>query len=430
MVLACMVGQVAWADCTVFWSRDAENLGTVHSAEGPAEGAAVVVDGERIAAVGDPGQLGIAAAGEGVRWRDRTCAAVDISGLVVTPGFVAVDTQIGVKEIGLEPATVDAAGEDDRIRAALRVVDAYNPGSTVIPVTRIAGVTSSVVLPTGGVVSGQAGWVDLAGARQEDQVQNPSVAMVAHLGGASRAEALLRLRELLDDARFYGRNRAAFDQNRSRTLAASRLDLEALQPVVRREIPLAVHADRAADIEALVRFAEAEEVRIVLLGGAEAWMLAETLAEADVPVVVDPFIYGPHSFDQVHARADNPALLAAAGVKVLLSRGSSHNARLAPQLAGNAVRGGMDWEDAFAAVTSAPAEVFGMPDHGVIRVGAWANLVVWDDLEGGAVDPFELDSTVTGVWIHGRAIPLESRQTELFERYRTLPGTAAPLSLP
>ncbi|MBW1878747.1 MAG: hypothetical protein JRJ84_10335, partial [Deltaproteobacteria bacterium] len=67
---------------------------------------------------------------------------------------------------------------------------------------------------------------------------------------------------------------------------------------------------------------------------------------------------------------------------------------------------------------------------GVIRVGAWANLVVWGDVDGKAVDPFELSSTVAGVWIHGRAIPLESRQTELFERYRTLPGTPPPLSLP
>ncbi|MBW2255823.1 MAG: amidohydrolase family protein, partial [Deltaproteobacteria bacterium] len=394
VVLACVVGNTARADCTILVSRDADAPGTVMTPEGRAEGAAVVVDGARIVAVGDPGELEITAAGEGVQWRGQTCAEVDISGRLVTPGFVAVATQIGVMEISMEPATVDAAGEDDRIRAALRVVDAYDPRSTLIPVTRIAGVTSSVVLPAGGVVSGQAGWVDLAGARQEDQVQDPSVAMVASIDGASRAEGLLRLREVLDDARYYGRNRAAFDQNRSRSLAASRLDLEALQPVVRGEVPLAVYADRAADIEALVRFGKEEEIRIVLFGGAEAWMVAEALAEADVPVVVDPFVYGPGSFDEVHARGDNPALLAAAGVTVLLTRGSSHNARLVPQLAGNAVRGGMAWEDALAAVTSAPAEVFGMPDHGVIRAGAWANLVVWGDLDGKAVDPFELSSTV------------------------------------
>jgi len=430
VALACLAGGAARADCTVLWSADTGTPGAVMTPAGRVEGAAVIVDREHVAAVGDPKALGLAAARGGVRWGSRTCAEVDISGRLVTPGFVAVGSQIGVEEISLEPATVDAAGQDDRIRAALRVVDAYDPHSTVIPVTRIAGVTSTVVLPTGGVVSGQAGWVDLAGPRREDQVQDPSVAMVASIEGASRAEGLLRLREVLDDARYYGRNRAAFDQNKSRSLVASRLDLEALQPVVRGAVPLAVHADRAADIEALVRFAAEEKVRIVLFGGAEAWMVGDALAAAEVPVVVDPYVYGPGSFDEVHARADNPALLAAAGVKVMLSRGDSHNARLVPQLAGNAVRGGMAWEDAFAAVTSTPAEVFGMADHGVIRDGAWADLVVWGDLDGGEVDPFELSATVLGVWIHGRAIPLESRQTELFERYRLLPGTPPPLSLP
>src|SRR6185295_6478259 len=132
---------------------------------------------------------------------------------------------------------------------------------------------------------------------------------------------------------------------------------------------------------------------------------------------------GPGSYDQIHGRADNAARLKAAGVTVAISTFSAHNLRKLPQLAGNAVRGGLAWEQALDAITVAPARLFGMEHHGALVRGNVANVVVWSG------DPLEIGSSVLEVWIHGRQVSLRNRQTELFERYRELPGTP-PAALP
>ncbi len=90
----------------------------------------------------------------------------------------------------------------------------------------------------------------------------------------SRGELLLRFRELLEDARAYGLRRPAFEANRTRPLAANRLHLEALQPVLEGTLPLIVHVDRAADIQALLALAREYRLRVIVLGGAEAWKVA------------------------------------------------------------------------------------------------------------------------------------------------------------
>ena len=182
-------------------------------------------------------------------------------------------------------------------------------------------------------------------------------------------------------------------------------------------IPLVVGADRAADIEALLRLRQAFGIRLVIQGAAEGWLLAKPLAAADVAVIVDPYVYGPGGFGQIQGRADNAALLAEAGVEVILTTQSSHNARNLGQMAGNAVRGGMTDADALASITAIPAKVFGLEGRGVVEVGASADLVLWTG------DPLELSSHPVRVWINGRDIVLESRQTQLRDAYRVLPGT-------
>ncbi|MCB9759820.1 MAG: amidohydrolase family protein [Alphaproteobacteria bacterium] len=388
-------------DCTVFF----EGV-TAYLPDGPQEGVSVRVAGARIDAVG--AEL----SGEG-------CAAtIDGRGRVLTPGLIDPNARIGLVEVGLEDATHNDGGG----HAAYGVYDGYNPRSSVVPVVRIAGLTSAIVMPERGRVSGQAAAVDLAGATQADAVIDPSVAMVAHIGN-NAAEGLDELRTLLDDARAFGANPTAYDQNRTRTLGASRRDLEALQPVLKGDLPLVIGADKAADIEAVLRFARDQRVRVVIRGAAEGWLVADQLAEAEVPVILDPLVYGPGSFDQIHGRADNPALLHAAGVPIMFGTGSAHFARALPQLAGNAVRGGLDHDAALVAITATPAEVFGLTDYGRIEPGAMANLVLWSG------DPLELSTHVLSVHIRGRDIPLESRQTKLQERYLELPGTPTPPTL-
>jgi imidazolonepropionase-like amidohydrolase len=158
-----------------------------------------------------------------------------------------------------------------------------------------------------------------------------------------------------------------------------------------------------------------ERVRLVLVGATEAWMVAEQIAAAKVPVIVDASANLPSNFDMVHARSDAAALLHRAGVKVVLSTFDAHNVRKLRQWAGNAVRDGLPHAEALKAVTSAPAEVLGIPDRGVLAKGKIANLVVWSG------DPFELSTRAEQVVVQGRPVPANHRQRALFERYRTVP---------
>lgn len=384
--------------------------GTVWLDGAPVAGASVVLQGAQVVAVGvAPAGL---AGGASPTWQGAPCTKYDATGKVVTAGLIDVATQIGVSEIGLEAATVDAnPSVEDPIRAALRVVDAYDPRSVQVAIARRGGVTSVIVAPSGGFVSGVGAWVRLAGATQAEAVVDPDAVMVASLSHAgSKAEGALRLRELFAETRFYQQNTAAWLTNRTRPLAAEALDLQAMIPVVRGELPLVVSADRAADLEMLARMAKQEGVRLVIHGAAEGWLVAEQLAAANIAVVVDPLVYGAGSFDQIYGRPDNAALLVAAGVPVMISTFSGHNARDLRVRAGNAVRGGLSPADALAAITSVPAAVFGA-DAGVLAPGRVADVVVWTG------DPLETSTWAEAVWVGGEPRSLTSRQTELRDRY-------------
>ncbi|MCB9681896.1 MAG: amidohydrolase family protein [Alphaproteobacteria bacterium] len=380
----------------------------VHAPDGVHDGWDVVWQDGRIRAVGP----GVAPA---------TCAQPWPAGLEVTAGFVAAPTQLGLVEIELEQRTRDDHGDGDPVRAGLEVSLAYNPRSALIPVTRLGGITSALVVPTGGFVSGQAATVRLDGATQAAAVLSPSAGVVVDLDAlGNRAVALLRLRELFADARFFERTRAGQSYEHLSELSASRLDLEALLPVLRREVPLIVRADRAADLEALVRVADEARVRLVVLGAAEGWLVADVLAASGVAVVVDPLVYGAGSLDQLHGRPDNAARLVAAGVAVVIAAEGTHNARSLRFLAGNAVRGGLAPEAALAAITATPAQVFGLTDRGALTVGAHADLALWTG------DPLDVPGRLAGLVVDGVAQPLTSRQTALVDAWRTVPRSLVP----
>lgn len=403
------------AECVVLRPFDGGTT-RVHTPQGTVEGHYIVLlVGDEVQAVGEV-VPGLTADGS---WRGTACAVVDTAGKTVTPGLVEVASTLGLVEVGLEAGTRDGNAEwEHPIRASFRAIDAYNPRSSVVPVTRMEGITSAVVRPSGGRISGQAAWVDLAGATQREAIQQDLVAMVANIGGPSRSAAIGELRDVLLDAAAFPRNRAALERNATREFAAGLRDLEALQPVVSGRVPLVVGADRASDIEALLRLRQSvPRLRLVIDGAAEGWLLADALAEAGVPVIVDPLVVGPGSFNQIHARADNARIMADAGVDVMIATRSSHNARTLRQAAGNAVRGGLSHGAALDAITTVPASVFGPPSHRGLTRGGVANVVVWDG------DPLELSTSVSGLFVGGRAIPLDSRQWRLYLHYRDLPGT-------
>ena len=388
--------------------------GTVHPVSGPEiDDGVVLLRGDTIAAVGPRGDVSIPS---GAR-------RIDLSGQVVTPGLMDAATATGLVEVSAVGDTRDnALDTDDAVRAAFRVTDGINPNSVVIPVTRLGGVTTVASIPSGGAVAGQGAVIDLHGETIEQMLVRDRAALyaaftpdAADAAGEARGGLAMRLREALADAQFYAGREGEYQRGATRDLSVSRLDLEALTAVLDGDRPLVVEAARASDIDAALRIAEEFDLDLRIQGGEEAWMRADRLAEADVPVIAKALNNLPTAFDRLGARFDNAARLHAAGVPVALSTFDTHNARTLRLEAGNAVRHGMNRDAALRAVTLAPAEMLGVADtHGSLEVGKTANVVVWSG------DPFEPLTSVEHVFIGGTEMPDDSRQKRLLRRYDDL----------
>jgi imidazolonepropionase-like amidohydrolase len=384
---------------------------TVYTGEGPPlHDATIVIDGTRIHSVGSNLRPP-----EGVK-------VIDVSGKVITPGFVAVATRVGALDIELEPTSVEATlpPPADPVRAALRAADTYNPAAFTVPIARAGGITSALVVPDGGQISGQAAWVDLS---DRDWLRRGSAALRVAIESSGespgpplagvRSAAFLRLRETLTDARLYRANRGPYLTNKLRALSISAADLEVLDRTLARELIVLVEVDRASDIHTVIEIADEYGLHVVIVGGAEAWQVAGELARAEIPVVLDPFSDLPASFGALHSRPDAAALLQKAGVRVILADlGSPHFAHRLRQAAGNAVAAGMSYDAAIESLTRVPAEVFGIADTGTIRAGASASLVVWNG------DPLEVTTWPERMWIRGQEVSLATRQDLLTERYK------------
>ena len=394
--------------------------GKVYPVSGPPiENGTVIITNGRISAVG--ANVPIPA---GAR-------RIDATGKIVTPGFVNSSTQLGVQEVSQVNDTRDmTARGKDNIAAAFTVWEGLNPNSVMLAPARKEGVTSFVVVPTGGLVAGQAALVDLIPGTTTDMIIRAPVAMVAEVGDPqsagvnSRGELIVKLRELLDDTRFFRIHRDAFDRAQTRPFAASRLDLQAMIPVIEGRLPLLITVDRASDIDAAMRLARDYNVKLMIGGGAEAWMMADKLAAARVPVLTGAMNNIPAGFAALGQRQENAGLLRKAGVQVALIGNAgggdeeAFNVRNLKQEAGNAVAYGMTWDDALRAVTLAPAEMFGVADRvGSLQAGREGNVVVWSG------DPFEFTTRVEHVFVRGREYTESTRQDMLMQRYKSLPNT-------
>jgi imidazolonepropionase-like amidohydrolase len=384
--------------------------------QGVMEGGSILIRDGRIEAVGvdldTPGDA-------------RT---IDGSGLHVTPGLISAYTQLGLVEIDLVAQTSDSATTDILFSASFTVAPALNPHSTLVPYNRRNGLLHAVVAPAPGhhVFSGRGAVIRL-GSREQFMVHD-GVAVFATYGspgglfaGGSRAAAYGRMRLAFLEALELERNRKAISAGNWRDLTLPYHDLEALVPVIRGQLPIVINTHRAADILALLDLRREFSLRLVIAGASEAWMVAGELAEAGVPVIIDPLANLPQNFDRLGARLDNAALLHAAGVKVLFSSAgylATHGAFLVRQGAGNAAAHGLPRQEALRAMTRNVAEVFGFGDRfGSIAPGREADLVLWDG------DPLEVLTRVDKILIGGELIATVSRADRLRERYRELPGT-------
>ena len=359
---------------------------------------------------------------------------IDATGKWVTPGLVDAATVLGVSEISAVQGTNDASATGhDNVAAAFRVADGLNPASIYLSPTREDGITTVVIHPDNGLFAGQSAVVEIVDGSATDMIVKPSAAMFANLdsprqvGAQSRGEVLMRVREIFDDARTYARRRADFERAQTRPFAASRLDLEALQPVLAGRLPLLVAVEKASDIQAALRIANEFGIRMIIGGGAEAWMVADELAAAKVGVLTGAMNNIPRNFNMLGSRQENAAMLRAAGVDVALVGNAGggdeeqFNVRNIRYEAGNAVAYGMKWDDALRAITLAPAELFGVSDRlGSLQVGRDANVVVWSG------DPLEFATRAEHVIVRGKEYHDVSRQDLLMQRYKQLPPDYGP----
>ncbi len=355
---------------------------------------------------------------------------IDGTGKIVTPGLFDPISRFGIEEVSGVKQTRDLSVEGRQFTASFDVTPAINPRSMLIPVNRIAGVTTAMVAPAvmekGTIIAGLGAIISL-GSTDHYLLKSPAAMFVAfgeagaELSGGSRAAAMLYLREALQDARDFRTNRSAYDAARRRPYLLDRTDLEALDPVLQGRIPLVVSVDRASDILAALGLARDFNLKVVVAGGAEASIVAGELARAGVPVILNPLQDLPSAFEALGSTLESAEKLAKAGVVIAFETGDSHNARNLTQLAGNAVAYGLPYEEGLKAIMLNPARIYGFEGRtGSIAPGKDADVVLWSG------DPLEVTTAAEQVFIGGRKIPMVSRQTLLRDRYlKQLPGDGA-----
>jgi len=386
---------------------------------------------------------------------------VDARGKWVTPGIVAGFSRIGLVEVDAVDATNDTRATTSPFSAAIDVAPAINPEVTSIAVSRAAGVTRAVVSPATArsIFAGQGAVIDLGGDLAP--ITRARAFQFIELGeegaseaGGSRASAHALLRNALREARDLrlpigsgGQGQRASDApiedisenpyilpdaRRSDDVLLTRFDAAALVPVMQGRQLLLVHVERASDIlQTLALKREFPRLRLVLVGATEGWRVADRIATAEVPVIANALNDLPASFEQLAATQSNIGRMRAAGVAVsigMINDDEARQVRVETQYAGNLVgigrvpgHTGLSWNEAFAAISSRPAEALGLGGEiGSLRAGRRADVVIWDG------DPLELATGVEAVWIDGVRQSLENRQTLLRDRYRQSQEGALP----
>jgi hypothetical protein len=342
---------------------------------------------------------------------------VEANGRALTPGIFGGLSTIGLQEVQAEASTNDGSLldamplHDMQFRPEFDPTPQFNPRSVAVPVARVAGITWTVLQPSGGTfIAGQGSAVTLDG--RFDAAFDGSRSLFVNMGsdtvgisGGSRAAQFMLLDQAVRETKI-----AAPDSAHALLHPAGREALKRYLAGGR----VVFDVDRAVDIRQVIAFAQQNGMKPVIAGGAEAWVVATDLARAKVPVLLDPLVNLPSSFDKIAARADNAALLNAAGVRVafMLEEDPTQRARRIRQVAGNAAAHGLPRDVALAAITSTPAEIFGLgASHGHIAAGQAADVVLWSG------DPLEVTTLADQVWIAGNAVQMTSRQTELRDRY-------------
>ena len=350
---------------------------------------------------------------------------IDAKGKWVTPGVFAGFTRLGLSEVDAVKGTNDKSGGKSGFSAAIDVAPAIDPFRSPFAVNRAAGVTRAVVAPEAAesIFAGQGAIADLGA--DSNPVTRARAYQFAEFGedgsalsGGSRAGTHLHFRAMLREAQDYAAGRGNFDDE---LLKAE--DAKALLNVLRGETPLLIHVEGANDMLRLIELKrDFPSVKMVFVGASEGWRIAPQLVEARIPVIASALNDLPATFEMLGATQSNIGRMKDAGVQVaigMINDRDSHQLRYTTQYAGNIVSlqfvpgaTGLTWDEAFAAISSVPADIMGVGDRfGSLKAGKAADVVIWDG------DPLELSSAATTVFIDGVEQPLTNRQNRLRDRY-------------
>jgi hypothetical protein len=334
---------------------------------------------------------------------------IEADGRPVTPGLWAGISAIGTAEVSGVEQSVDATNALESMHPEFDVSLAYNPHSTLVPVARVEGHTFTT-LGTGmggSIIGGQGRVVALDGGYDSF---HGSYVLYINLGrsassktGGSRAAQWLLLNQAVEET--------VRPPARGEEALLTRAGRQTLERYANGGT-VVFSVNRASDILQTLQFAEDRKIVPVIYGGAEAWMVAEQLAAARAPVILNPLQNLPGNFDTLGSRLDNAALLHTRGVTVAFGAGESHNARKLRQMAGNAASNGLPREAALAALTINPARIFGVArTFGSLEEGKRADLVLWSG------DPLDVTTVADLVITNGEVDSMQTRQTKLRDRY-------------
>jgi len=352
---------------------------------------------------------------------------IDCQGLTIYPGLIDGGTQLGLVEVSSISLT-DDTDELGELTPHMEAITAFNTSATAVAVTRVDGISTALVVPQGGLFPGTASLVNLVGYTP-DQIYAGFRGVVLNFPGSGRRgfwdrrsdedlkkeeeKALRQLNEVWTEAQYYVQVTDAAAKNAALRVAANP-EMARLAEVIRGTMPLLIETNRAADIEAAIRWAQDKKIpKVILTGVAEGWRVADKIAKAGYPVITGPVIAlptrGSDAYDKAYA---NAGLMAKAGVKVAIRSNDSENVRNLPFHAGFAAAYGMGKEEALRAVTITPAEIMGVADKlGSLEAGKTASLMITTG------DPFEPKTQIRYLFIDGWIVPLDSRQIQLYEEF-------------
>jgi imidazolonepropionase-like amidohydrolase len=416
------------------------NVDVYPVATAPQKGVSVLLQDGRIADIGAK-----LIPGKGMR-------IIEGKGLRVYPGMIDSGTELGLAEVASVRETVDT-GELGEFMPQLRALVAVNPESDHIGVVRVNGITSAMTFPSSGsggggrfgggatqMISGQAALIHTDGWTWEEMEINRSAAMhvlfpsvgrggrgggqavpdsVTELLGAVGAggytqqkrnydQQIAKLGAFFDDARKYQKAKTA-------NLPGFQRDLkfEAMLPVLERKVPVAISASQAQSIRDAIAFGEKQNIRIVVLQPRELVKVAPELKAKNVPVVLGRVLALPDDEDDPYDDAFTlPAEAYKAGIKFALGTFTNEFVRNLPYQAATAVAFGLPYDEALKSITINAAQIWGADDKiGSVEKGKLADLVITDG------DPLEIQTHVRYLYIKGKEISLNNKQTRLYEKY-------------